>query len=180
MKSDHFLENRPVHLARRDACFERASDMLNCSVDEEANNDRQQHLRTILSLLTAAERHATFACKPEQAGERDRSFMNFLRLFASNVRALLDMTRQQGHLEEEESLLCQFLETSVEECALPAMHYRRRADDLLQGILHMLRLANGPYRRLQQENRAQMSAEDAARYQKAFKSFQTELVEPSA
>jgi hypothetical protein len=84
------------------------------------------------------------------------------------------MTQHQSHLEAEESFLCQFLSAKHDECVLPAMHYRRRADDILQGLWHLLRLAHKPYRELQQANLDSLTDEERARYKKAYQSFREE------
>ena len=55
------------------------------------------------------------------------------------------------------------------------MHYRRRADDILQGLWHLLRLAHKPYRELQQANLDSLTEEERARYKKAYQSFREEM-----
>ncbi|MFH0880543.1 MAG: hypothetical protein V2A34_12575, partial [Lentisphaerota bacterium] len=80
-----------------------------------------------------------------------------------------------SHLEGEEGFLCQFLGASAEQCALPAMHYQRRAEDILQGLWHVLQLAHAPYRSLQRQNFDSMSDEERARYKLAYDSFRKEV-----
>jgi len=91
------------------------------------------------------------------------------------VQAVQAMMQHQAHLEMEESFLCQFLNTSSEQCVLPAMHYQRRAEDILQGLWNMLQLAHTPYRALQEANTQSMSADERNRYNKAYASFREEV-----
>jgi hypothetical protein len=90
------------------------------------------------------------------------------------------MMQHQAHLEADESFLCQFLDTKQEESALPAMAYRRRSEDILQGLWHVLRLAHKPYRSLQEETHGGLSEAERERYQKAYDSFQKEIEEFAA
>jgi hypothetical protein len=171
----YFSLNRPIHLARRDAYFETAVELLYMPVQEMDTSSRLQHVERVLSLMKTAETHAFFAIRSSQAMRQEHDFLHFLKLIAHNIQSALSMTQHQSHLEAEESFLCQFLSTKREECVLPAMHYRRRADDILQGLWHLLRLAHKPYRELQQANLGAMSEEEQARYKKAYQSFREEL-----
>jgi len=86
------------------------------------------------------------------------------------------MLQHQLHLEAEESFLCQFLSATPEQCVLPAMHYQRRAEDILQGLWNILQLAHTAYRNLQQVNIERMTEEERARYRKAYDSFRSDVM----
>ncbi len=171
----HFDINRPIHLARRDAFFERAAERLYQPVAELDATARLEHVSRVLQLLSTAQQHATFATRSAQATGPEQDFLHFLRLVAGNLRSVHSMTQHQEHLEGKNGFLCRFLNAPPEECALPAMHYRRRADDILQGIWHLLRLAHEPYRTLQQASQKALSPAEQERYRKAYQSFRQEL-----
>lgn len=175
MSVPHFDINRPIHLARRDAFFERAAELLYMPVGELDAPARLDHLSRVLQLLKTAQQHAFFATRSAQAANPEQDFLHFLRLVSGNLQSVHSMTQHQDHLEGEKGFLCRFLNAPPEECALPAMHYRRRADDILQGIWHLLRLAHKPYRELQQANVQGLTAEEKERYRRAYQSFRQEI-----
>lgn len=170
-----FSLNRPIHLARRDVYFERAVELLYTPLSEQDTDQRIHHVEKVLSLLKTARLHASFAAKAG-ADEPENHFLRFLGLIEHNVQSALSMIQHQSHLEGEEGFLCQFLSATAEECALPALHYRRRADDILQGVWHLLRLSHRPYHQLQQANVARLLDAERERYRKAYQSFRAEVV----
>ena len=177
MTSNDFNLNRPIHLARRDVYFERAVELLYLPIQELDTNARIQHIDKVLSLLKTSQFHAFLATKSAGTTEVEQDFLRFLNLISHNVQSAHAMMQHQTHLEHEEGFLCQFLSASPEECALPALHYRRRADDILQGVWHLLRLAHRPYRELQRSNSEALGAAELVRYRKAYQSFRNEVME---
>jgi len=174
VNKSHFNLNRPIHLARRDVFFERAVEMLNMPLQELDILLRIKHAEMILSLLKTSESHAFFATR-SSASLQEHDFLRFLKLIADNVQSIHAMMQQQSHLEGEEGFLCQFLGATAEQCALPAMHYQRRAEDILQGLWHVLQLAHAPYRSLQKANYETMNDGERERYKKAYDSFRQEV-----
>lgn len=166
--------NRPVHLARRDAYFERAMDLLSRPMDGLDSRERLECVSQISASLNKARDHAFFAARPECAGHQEAEFHHFLDLKLKNVDSAIAMIQHQIELEQEEGFLCRFLRTTTEECRMPALQYRRRAEDILQGLWHMLRLAHSTYFALRQANLAELCADEQARYQRAYASFQEE------
>lgn len=177
MTSNDFNLNRPIHLARRDVYFERAVELLYLPIQELDTDARIRHIDQVLALLKTGQFHALFATKAAGTGAGEQDFLRFLNLISHNVQSAHAMMQHQTHLEHEEGFLCQFLSASPEECALPALHYRRRADDILQGVWHLLRLAHRPYRDLQRRNVESLSDDEKARYRKAYQSFRVEVTE---
>lgn len=169
--------NRPVHLARRDSFFERAVERLYLPVQDMDTRTRLAHVEQVLSLLRTAEVHARLAARGGAASSRERDFLHFLGLILRSVESAHTMMVHQAHLEAEESFLCQFLQARPEDSALPALAYRRRSEDILQGLWHVLRLAHGPYRALQDETFEAMSDSEKERYRRARESFERELSE---
>jgi hypothetical protein len=175
-KNDFNL-NRPIHLARRDVHFERAVELLYMPINELDTESRIRHVEKVLNLLRLSQHHAFLATKSAGTKEAEHDFLRFLNLVLHNVQSVHAMMQHQTHLEGEEGFLCQFLSASPEECALPALHYRRRADDILQGVWHLLRLAHRPYRELQRANTTSLSPQELARYRRAYESFHAEVNE---
>jgi len=175
--ANDFNLNRPIHLARRDVYFERAVELLYMPTQEFDTKGRIEHVEKVIALLKTAQFHAFFATKSAGTTPHEQEFLRFVNLISHNVQSAHAMMQHQTHLEHEEGFLCQFLSATPEECALPALHYRRRADDILQGVWHLLRLAHRPYRELQKQNSEALAEAEQARYRKAYNSFRAEVTE---
>ncbi|MFH0953339.1 MAG: hypothetical protein V1873_03315 [Verrucomicrobiota bacterium] len=171
MNKTHFDTNRPIHLARRDVFFERAVELLYTPIQNMSTTDRMKHVEVIISLLQTAEKHAFFAIQASSTIAQESDFLRFVKLISDNVQSAHSMLEHQLHLEGEESFLCQFLSATPEQCVLPAMHYQRRAEDILQGLWNILQLAHAAYRSLQQANLQKLTEDERARYKKAYDSF---------
>lgn len=171
-----FNLNRPIHLARRDAYFERSVELLYMPMQDMDTSGRLHHVDKVLSLLKTAQFHAFFATKSPASTQSEHDLLHFLRLISHNVQSAHSMMQHQAHLEGEEGFLCQFLDARPDECVLPAMHYRRRADDIFHGLWHLLRLGHKPYRNLQQANIQSLSPAEQERYRKAYRSFREEIM----
>ena len=176
MSTVHTHLNRPIHLARRDAFYERGVELIYLPLQEMDTPTRIVHMRRVMDVLATARKHAFFASRSPKAFARELDFLHFLELIYDNVTSMHSMMEHQTHLEAAESFLCQFLNTSREECHLPAMHYRRRAEDLMGGLWQLLRLSHAPYRALQKEFKESAEEKESVRYTKAFGSFRQESI----
>ena len=172
----HFDINRPIHLARRDVFFERAVELLYTPLQNLTTAERIIHAEVVISLLKTAESHAFFVIQSSGTIAQETDFLRFLKLISDNVQSAHAMLQHQLHLEAEESFLCQFLSATPEQCVLPAMHYQRRAEDILQGLWNILQLAHTAYRTLQQTNLDRLTEEERGRYQKAYESFRNDVM----
>ncbi len=177
MPTKDFNLNRPIHLARRDAYFERAVELLYMPMQEMDTEQRILHVEKVISLLKTAQFHAFFTTKSPRTTQHEHDLLHFMQLISHNVQSAHSMMQHQSHLEGEEGFLCQFLDARPDECVLPAMHYRRRADDIFHGLWHLLRLGHKPFRTLQQANIQGLAPAEQERYRKAYKSFRDEIVE---
>ena len=175
MNKQHFDINRPVHLARRDVFFERAVELLYTPLQNVNTADRIKRAEVIIALFKTSETHAFFAIQASGTIPRESDFLRFLKLISDNVQSAHSMLQHQLHLEGEESFLCQFLSATPEQCILPAMHYQRRAEDILQGLWNVLQLAHAAYRSLQQENLQALSDPERERYRLAYDSFRQDV-----
>jgi hypothetical protein len=170
----HFNLNRPIHMARRDAHFERAMDLLAIPTQDLSTAARMSNVEKILALLKVARHHAFFVSRSPDASQVSQDFLHFLEMNIRSLESVLSMMQHQLYLEGEESFLCQFLHATTEECALPALHYRRRADDILEGIWHLLGLAHRRYRDLQKSSIGILDDDEQERYHRAYRFFSEE------
>ena len=175
MNKQHFDINRPVHLARRDVFFERAVELLYTPLQNVNTSDRIKRAEIIISLFKTSEMHAFFAIQASGTIAKESDFLRFVKLISDNVQSAHSMLQHQLPLEGEESFLCQFLSATPEQCILPAMHYQRRAEDILQGLWNVLQLAHAAYRTLQQENLQSLTEPERERYRLAYDSFRQDV-----
>jgi hypothetical protein len=168
--------NRPVHLALRDACTERAVEMLSLPMHPLGTEERIAHVDRVIALLRMSTQHARLAARSARAGERERDFLHFLRLTLQHVESVYALIQNQAHMESREhSFLTKFLSVGMQEVSLTAINYRRQAEDMLEGLWHVLRLSSAPYRELQQANFTELSKSEQERYHRARAGVQEEL-----
>ncbi len=160
--------NRPIHLARRDACLERAVEWLSRPVQQLGTAERIARVGAVIRMLRQALRHARLAVRSVRATERERDFLHFLELTLQQVESVDALIRHQSHLESKEhGFLGKFLGVSPDEVSLSAINFQRRAEDMLEGLWQVLRMSSAPYRQLQRENLDALSPEERERYERA-------------
>lgn len=160
--------NRPIHLARRDAYFERAVELLGHPIDGLSPSQRQDLITRVLEALRIARKHGAFASNDVEASPREQDFLRFLDLKIETVRSARAMIHHQIVLQQEEGFLSKFLETEPQEFHLPAMHFQRRAEDIIHGLWHILSLAQSPIHALRSETRDALREEQGDRYDRAY------------
>ncbi len=176
----HLHVNRPVHLARRDAYYESAVELLNRPLHGMGLRERIRHAERALVLFKTAAQHARFAGRSPLALPQEADFLRFMLLITDQVESLLAMTQQQTHFQLEECFLGQFLQTQPEQLQLLPGHYQRRAEDIQEGICHLLQLAYQPYHDLYQANLTALTEGERVRYQQAYDSFRDDLTRAEA
>jgi hypothetical protein len=177
MSKRHFNINRPVHLARRNVFYERAVELLFMPMRQHDAVLRLDHLEQIARLLKTSEQNAFFAMRAGDCGIQEENFLRFLKLISDNVRSAHAMVAHEIQLRTDGGFLSEFLSVTADETVLPAQHYLRRAEDILQGLWHVLRLAQLSYRNLLTENETTFSEAERNRYQKAADSFREEVMD---
>lgn len=166
--------NRPVHLARRDSGVERAVELLAQPTGHLPTAARIEHVERVIALLRTASHHARLAARSPRAGDSERDFLHFLALTLQQVESVQALIHHQAHLESKEhGFLSKFLGVNPDEVTLSAINFQRRAEDMLEGLWQVLRMSSTPYRRLQQDNLKDLTAEERERYQRAMGSFRT-------
>ena len=177
MDTHHFNINRPVFLARRDAFYEVAVDSLYVPSSGSSTQERITIIEKIINLLKKSRENAFLACQSKKKSPRESDFLHFLNLISHNIESILLMIQNQAHMEEDESFMTQFLNTSPDQGLLQAKQFKRRAEDIRNGVWTVLRLAHAPYRNLQQESLRDLKPEEFQRYEKAYRSFKSEALE---
>jgi hypothetical protein len=176
MNDDIASLNRPVHLARRDACFERAMELLNRPPEGGDSAAQTRRVGRIITLLREASEHARLAARVRKETDQERDFRQYLGLVLRNVESAHAFLDNEANLaSDERGVMARFLGTGGDEAALSALTYRRWAQDILMGLSQMIRLAHGPYRTVQQANCADLKPSDQERYQLAHQSFGADL-----
>ena len=169
--------NRPVHLARRDACIERAAELLNAPMDQVSSQQYLGRISFVIQLVREAVIHAKLAGRAGASREREKDFFHFLGLLLRNVESAHGFLASEVHLESEEhSFLARYLGTSADEADLSALNYRRWAQDIILGLQHMMRMALGPFRQLQEEDQHHLPVSDRERYALSVESFRNDVL----
>ncbi|TAN35974.1 MAG: hypothetical protein EPN23_09730 [Verrucomicrobia bacterium] len=171
----HLNVNRPVHLARRDAYYEYAVELLNRPMHGMDLRERIRHAERAAALFKTASQHARFASRSPQAGPNERDFLRFLQLIIDQVESLLAMNQQQTHFVLEECFLGRFLQAQPEQLQLLPGHYQRRAEDIQDGLCHLLQLAYPPHHELYEANLQSLNESERVRYSQAYACFREDL-----
>jgi len=172
---NHFKQNRPVHLARRDVYFEQAIALLTAQQQAALYEIRTEVYEEILFLLRVARQHARFSIREEGKNEKDEQFARFINLLAGNVKAVLSMINLKGMVENDDQSFFSFLGSNQASIALQAEEYQRRANDIVRSIHNTLKLAEEPFELIKSEYAASASVDALDRYAKAREHF-TQLV----
>ncbi|MEE9368492.1 MAG: hypothetical protein V3V05_06465 [Pontiella sp.] len=168
---NHFKQNRPVHLARRDVYFERAAELIFSEQHAFVPEIRAGEYEEILFLLRVARQHGRFSIREAGENEKDEQFVRFINLLAGNVKAILSMLTLKNMVEHSEGSIFSFLGGNQASVALQAEEYQRRANDIVRSIHNTLRLAEEPFQLLKEENASAAEQEDLKRYGKAREHF---------
>jgi tetratricopeptide (TPR) repeat protein len=174
--SNHFEQNRPVHLAMRDVYYQRATEILIRAEQTCAAGCRIKLYEEILQLLRTARRHARFAARTvHDKNQNDRDFYRYLDLLVGNVKAVLAMLNQKRSVEHAEGFFFSFLGVNHASVVLQAEDYERRANDIIRCIHKTLELALEPFTALRKSNREGSTDAEKGRYKKAYKHYSAVL-----
>jgi len=168
---DHFEQNRPVHLARRDVYFERSAELISAQQMHSVADFDPDRYEEILFLLRVARQHARFSVRHAGRNETDEQFCRFVELLTGNVKAVLSLINLKGMVEQSGDSFFDFLGVNKASAALQGEEYLRRANDLIRSIHNTLQLARDPFEMLKKENAESATQEQRMRYAKACKHF---------
>lgn len=174
MSADPFHLNRPVHLARRDGFYEKATVLIDRLAALKTPEEQRQTAEKALFFFREAHRHATAANLAEKTSLQSRLFAEFLDMTIDNTLSITRMLRRQRVAETPDPSLRQLLQSGDISEKMRG-HYRRCAAHILKGLTAILKAAEKPCHDLQQTSLAKMSSTDKARYEKARKYFDAEV-----
>lgn len=166
--TDHFEQNRPVHLALRDVYYKRATTLLkdpqrSLTTQEPSPADYEE----ILFMLRTARDHGALAVRDNGKNEKDDQFCKFINMLAGNVKAVLSMLNLKHSVEVEGGFFFSFLEANRASVALQAEEYGRRARDIIRCVLDTLELASRAFEGLRKANYDAFNEFERGRYDKA-------------
>lgn len=164
---NHFEQNRPVHLALRNAYYERATSLLKDPARVAARKLDTNDYEEILFLLRTARDHCSFAARDGGKNEKDLQFCKFINMLAGNVKAVLSMLNLKYSVEVKDGFFYSFLEANHASVALQAEEYERRARDIIRCMLNTLELANAAFEGLKQANDEAFTDFERERYERA-------------
>lgn len=170
MSVDVFHLNRPVHLARRDAFYDKAVDYIRGLSKLDTPSEQRRQAEKALYLFQEARRHAMAANLSEKTSDQSRRFVEFIEMAVDNTQSTARMLRRQLFVDRADSPLHAFLGSS-DTGAKMSGHYRRCAAHILKGLILVLQQAENPVRNLQQTSLSKMNSVDQARYEKAKTHF---------
>lgn len=168
---NHFEQNRPVHLARRDVYFEKAKELISSELHGQECSLKNERYEEILFTLRTARQHARFSIRNAGKNEHDEQFSLFINLLAGNVKAVLSVINLKGMVESSQGSSFSFLGANQASAGLQAEEYQRRAVDIVRSMQNTLKLAEEPFVKLKAENRSTASDEANERYEKARAHF---------
>jgi hypothetical protein len=168
---EHFHQNRPVHLARRDTFYEYASQLIHQQQNNYMPDVNRAAYEEILYLLQVSRLHARFAIRRAGKTKADEQFGSFISLLVGNVRAVLSMISLKQTVESSEGSFFSFLGANQASVALQAEEYQRRANDIIRSLHNTLKLAEEPFDQLKVDNAEAFTVEECERYAKAREHF---------
>lgn len=175
MSEFHLHHNRPFHLARMVVLYEHCLDLVFRPNDQEDCHIRMRHADTVVRLLGKAAKHAQFSILTGAALEEEKEFLLFIQLNRQTALSVRSMLENECELKTEEGYISDFLLAAETDCEISAMHFKRRSNDLLQGLANMMRLAQGPYLSLKRKFYDSMVEEYQNRYDHCLKEFSEEF-----
>ena len=163
---NHFIQNRPVHLARRDAYYQEAVSVLMNKHNQSSVMLSIDFYDEVLFLLKVARLHSRFCVRTPGENENDEQFANFVDLLAGNTKAVLAMLQLRDLVARNSSF--DFLGTNKATVGLHAEEYQRRANDIIAALMATLNLAERTFMNLKENNARSLDDEEVTRYDKAY------------
>lgn len=167
MISAQLKHNRPLHLARMLSYYERAMDLVFQPMVAADPRVRMSQSNLIVNLLKRAATHARFSTLNQPCIPEENEFIHFLNLSRQSALAIRAMLENEVELRADKGFISKFLRVKEDECATSAMHYLRRSEDLMQGLSHMMRLAQHPYCQMKKKLLDVLPPEDRDRFDRA-------------
>ena len=161
---NHFIQNRPVHLARRDVYYEKTVREL----DALSKNNKSIGCKIYGDCFYSVSRlHSRFSVRTPGENENDEQFQRYIDLMAGNLKAVLATLELRDVVVNNSSF--EFLGKKYAAAELYANEYQRRAKDILNSVMATLNLADETFQHLKQLHNQSLNEEEKARYEKTYK-----------
>ena len=164
---NHFIQNRPVHLARRDVYYEKAVKELDSLSKSKKGLLDSKIYDEIVFLFKVARLHSGFSVRTPGENEYDEQFQRYIDLMTENLKAVLSTLELRDLVVKNSSF--EFLGKNYAAAELYANEYQRRAKDILNSVMATLNLADETFGHLKNLNNLSLDDEEKARYKKTYK-----------
>lgn len=158
--------NRPVHLARRDTYLEQAMAQFQAGLKTPVVKARLKRLDATLYCLQAAVDHGALASRGTENHAHEKPLLHFIRMVLCGLYSVRLIMEHEAQLKDHNSPLWKFLHPAGS--AGNAAGFARSSEQLLGDVAHLFAMAEEPYRDTRAAQIKALSADDRARYQKAY------------
>lgn len=179
MSADPFHLNRPVHLARRDACYLKAVERINRLPSLKKQQALGRPASEILYLLRESRRHAKVANLSGKTSDQSVLFEAFLDVAVDSALSLNNMIHRRDAILPAGNPIDRFLGADPADGEL-ATRYARCITQLVKGLGHMVHRGENAFDSLRKTSVAKMAVADKSRYEKAFRHFMDQANQEAA
>lgn len=173
MKNKSCDTNRPVHLARRDAFLEKATEIFHACLADMPHKQRAQQIDATLYCLQSAVEHGTLAANATHTSPLEAPFLVFIRMVLFDLYSVRVIMENEHALKDRKSPLWQFLHRNCK--TNDVVSFARGGEQLLQDVAHLFGMAEAPFRDIQKTLAEGMDTNDRERYQRAYDGLKRHL-----
>ncbi|MDD5677661.1 MAG: hypothetical protein PHW60_06660 [Kiritimatiellae bacterium] len=166
MKNKTYDTNRPVHLARRDAFLEKATEVFSACQASMPYKQQSQQIDAALYCLQSAAEHGALAANATHTSPLELPFLLFIRMILFDLYSVRVIMENEHALKDRKSALWQFLHHNGK--TNNTISFERGGEQLLEDVAHLFRMAEAPFRDIQKTLTEGMNAGDRERYQRAY------------
>ena len=173
MKNKIYDANRPVHLARRDAFLEKATEVFRACLADMPYKQRAQQIDTTLYCLQSAAEHGTLAANATHTSPLEAPFLLFIRMVLFDLYSVRVIMENEHALKDRKSPLWQFLHRNGK--TNDVVSFDRGGEQLLQDVANLFGMTEAPFRDIQKTLADGMNANDRERYLLAYDGLKRHL-----
>lgn len=166
--------NRPVHLARTYAFFEKTISLFQECAGKIPARRRTQLIDGCLYYLRATLEHAKLASKSTKTNPLELSFLTFIRLILISLYSARLLMDNELLLGDNRSPLWQFLHRRGK--VTQDVKFARNSAQVLEDVSHLFNVSREPLKDLQQHLLESMNEAEIARYKKAYEGLREHLI----
>ena len=173
MKNKSYDTNCPVHLARRDAFLEKATEVFRACLTSTPHKQQAQQIDITLYCLQSAVEHGTLAANATHTSPLEAPFLLFIRMVLFDLYSVRVIMKNEHTLKDRKSTLWQFLHRNGKTNDI--VSFNRGGEQLLQDVAHLFGMVKAPFRDIQKTLTEGMDANDRERYQRAYNGLKRHL-----